>query len=384
MRFTIFKFGFLFGVLVTAGLTACAGNAPSDGASSTDSSGGYELPSIIQGGRTKDFGAMIADLDNARAVLVGEVHDRFDHHLNQLAVIQQLHRRSPQLAIGMEQFQQPFQSALDRYIAGAIDTETMLIETEYYQRWKLDYRQYEPILSYARQHGIPVIALNLPQELTRKVAADGLKALSEEEAGRIPALDRSDGDYEQRLRQVFDQHPTSEHGRLFENFYSAQLLWDEGMAAQAAAYLDEHPDDRMVILAGEGHVEYGSGIPGRLARRIDGEVATIVHARGDGPDTKRADYVLRSRPVAPPERGLLGVMIDPDGDEARIEDMTSDSAAKAAGIAVGDVITEIDGRAVNGLATLKARLSDKAPGDAVSVTVREGSEQIRDVQVVLR
>ena len=44
-----------------------------------------------------------------RVVFVGEMHDRYDHHLNQLAVLQALHQKNPNIAIGVEWFQQPFQ-----------------------------------------------------------------------------------------------------------------------------------------------------------------------------------------------------------------------------------------------------------------------------------
>ena len=61
----------------------------------------------------------------------------------------------------MEMFQQPFQRYLDEYVAGSIDEQTMLRATEYYRRWRMDFRHYAPILRYAREHGLPVIALNV-------------------------------------------------------------------------------------------------------------------------------------------------------------------------------------------------------------------------------
>ena len=65
--------------------------------------------------------SIIPRLARKRVVFIGEAHDRYDHHLNQLAIIRRLHARHPDLAIGMEFFQQPFQQALDDYIAGELD-----------------------------------------------------------------------------------------------------------------------------------------------------------------------------------------------------------------------------------------------------------------------
>jgi uncharacterized iron-regulated protein len=117
--------------------------------------------------------ALVTKLADRRVVFVGESHDRYEDHLNQLAVIRGLHERDVDLAIGMEMFQQPFQPALDAYIAGEISEVEMLRRTDYFERWRFDYRLYRPILRYAREHGIPVIALNLDGEITAKVGKAG-------------------------------------------------------------------------------------------------------------------------------------------------------------------------------------------------------------------
>ncbi len=84
--------------------------------------------------------ALIPRLADRRVVFVGEAHDRYEDHLNQLAIIRGLHQRGADLAIGMEMFQQPFQAALDAYIAGEIDEDEMLRRTDYFERWRFDYR----------------------------------------------------------------------------------------------------------------------------------------------------------------------------------------------------------------------------------------------------
>ena len=84
--------------------------------------------------------ALVTKLADRRVVFVGESHDRYEDHLNQLAVIRGLHEQDVDLAIGMEMFQQPFQPALDAYIAGEINEEEMLRRTDYFERWRFDYR----------------------------------------------------------------------------------------------------------------------------------------------------------------------------------------------------------------------------------------------------
>ena len=59
-----------------------------------------------------------AVLSDANVIYLGEQHDRHSDRQKQLEIIQALYRRNPQLAIGLEMFQRPYQQYLDAYIAG--------------------------------------------------------------------------------------------------------------------------------------------------------------------------------------------------------------------------------------------------------------------------
>ena len=323
---------------------------------------------------TASLGGMEGLLDalaDKRVVFVGESHDRYEDHLNQLAIIEGLRARGRDLAIGMEFFQQPFQAHLDAFVAGEIDEPELLRRSEYFDRWRYDYRLYRPILRFAREHGIPVIALNLEAELTSKVGREGLDALTPEERARIPAeIDRDDPAYRERVKAVFDLHPPQE-GQDFEKFLSVQLLWDEGMAERAARFLREHPDKTLVVLAGSGHVEYGQGIPKRLARRLDLPAATVLNGSRRDMDPEAADFLLFPRRVELPAAGMLGVLLDQpiDAQGARVQGFAEISGAKAAGMAEGDRIVRIDGRAVSAYADVRIALIDSRPGQRIPVEV---------------
>ncbi|WPL11454.1 putative iron-regulated protein [Thiorhodovibrio litoralis] len=316
-----------------------------------------------------DLEALIARIAAKDAIFVGETHDSYADHLTQLAIIQRLQARGKTLAIGMEFFQQPFQAVLDAYVAGGISEEEMLEQTEYFERWRFDYRLYRPILRFAREHRIPLIALNVPRELTEKVGDKGLGALSPEERARLPAqLDDSDPAYRERVKAVYDQHP---HGpdSDFERFLAVQLLWDEGMAEQAADYLAEHPGTTLVVLAGSGHVEYGQGIPQRLERRREVETVTILNGAHHAFAPGRADYLLFPQKVELPERGLLGVMLDTEseGEGLGIQGFSDESGAKKVGLQEGDRLVRIGERAIEDYADVRIAMIDAAPGDRLEV-----------------
>lgn len=313
---------------------------------------------------------LIEQVADHRVVYVGESHDQYQHHLNQLAIIRGLHARHPQLAIGLEFFFQPFQPVLDRYIAGEIEEDALIRETEYFDRWRFDYRLYRPIFRYAREHGIPLVALNLEREITEQVAREGVESLSEEQQARLPGeIDRGNPAYIERIRSVFDLHPTRE-GRSFENFLQVQLLWDESMAERVAGWLQANPEGHMVVLAGVGHLMYRQGIPDRVTRRIPVSSAVVLNVnQTDELDADVADYLVMSTRSDLPPAGKLGVFLDLEDTPPKVSGFDETSGAAEAGVESGDRLLAIDGSPISSYADIRIALMDKAVGDSVEVEV---------------
>lgn len=355
--------------------------APASVARQGPAAGGQGGPKVLDLTALSDLDGIVPRLATKRVVFVGETHSRFDHHLNQLEVIRRLHARNPNLAIGMEFFQQPFQPHLDRFVAGELTETELLRDTEYYDRWRFDYRLYRPILAFAREHGIPVIALNVPSEISAKVGQEGLAGLADSERAQIPQdMDRSNGVYRERLREVFDRHPGSAQ-KDFENFLSVQLLWDEGMAERAARYLEEHPDRQLVVLAGTGHLEYGMGIPDRIRRRIPVQTAIVLNGDLGHVEPGMADYILLPEAQTLPPAGQLGAFLETSEQGVTVGSFADGSAAEAAGLKLGDRILALDGEPIARFADVKLVLWDKQPGDEVTVRVRRGRWVLGDQEL---
>ncbi|PSB20149.1 iron-regulated protein [Phormidesmis priestleyi ULC007] len=215
---------------------------------------------------------VLQQLAMADVVYLGETHDRADDHRAQFAIIQSLHRLNPNLAIAMEMFQRPYQSVLDRYLAGTI-TEAQLKElTEYETRWGFPWEYYAPILRFAKKNRLPVIALNTPTEITRKVSRSGLESLTLADRRFIPPLSEilAEPDaYRERMRLIYQEiHQGKGNSSQFDRFFLAQILWDETMADRVSQFLRTNPTTNVVVLAGQGHIVYGDGIPNRVARRM--------------------------------------------------------------------------------------------------------------------
>jgi uncharacterized iron-regulated protein len=329
-----------------------------------------DLNSVVDLRTLMNMEGLIEKVVDKRVVYVGESHDQYQHHLNQLAVIQGVYAKHPDMAIGLEFFYQPFQPVLDRYIAGEIDEAELLRGTEYFDRWRFDYRLYRPIFRFARESGIPLIALNLEREITTQVGKQGIKSLSETQQARLPREIERDGEaYRARLQSIFDQHPHRE-GSSFENFLEVQLLWDESMAERAADWLQANSERPMVILAGIGHLIYRQGIPDRLQRRLPVESAVILNvSQANQLDADVGDYLVVAAQQELAPAGKLGVFLDLQESPPKVTGFDETSGAAEAGMKSGDHVLSIDGSAITSYADIRIQLLDKTVGETVEVEV---------------
>ncbi len=218
----------------------------------------------------------LQQLAKADVVYLGETHDSAKDHQNQLKIIEELYRRNKNIAIALEMFQRPYQGVIDDYLAGKISEQQLLAKSEYERRWGFPWEYYAPIVRFAKAKKLPILALNTPTEVTRKVAKNGLESLSPEERKYIPPFTeiRTDNaEYRQLLLNIFQQHQANASGNSpsFERFFLAQVLWDETMAEGIAKFLAKKPNYQVVVLVGQGHIVYNYGIPSRVARRINNQ-----------------------------------------------------------------------------------------------------------------
>jgi aminopeptidase N len=300
-------------------------------------------------------------------IYIGERHTNYEDHVVQLEFITELFKRGKKFAIGMEMFQIPFQKAIDDYFSGVISEKEFLRASEYFKRWKYDYHLYREIVEFAKAKGIPVIALNLREEIIRKVSTGGLDALTEEEKKEIPQdMDMSDEDYRERLQEIFKLHHESSN---FNYFSQSQILWDETMAHSIAQFMTGNQGYQMIVLAGAQHIMFGSGIPKRVFRLNGKDYATLIN--GGEEDLKKdiGDFVLFPAPIEPPVTFKLGVFLREDDGRMKIDDFGPGSIALEAGLKEGDIIISIDDWKIESIDDVKIALFDKKQGEKINVKV---------------
>ncbi len=385
--------------LVPAAIGAAMSQPPSDAAAAACAAGRWTVP-----GATEPLAMLPFDeLARRPVVLLGENHDNAEHHRWQLHTAVALHAQNANMVLGFEMFPRRVQPVLDAWVAGELTVSAFLERVDWQTVWGYPAELFLPLFHFARQHRIPMLALNVERDLVARVGREGW--------GAVPAADRegvsepapASEAYRRSLAAVFAAKArhgmsptTADQTRVapsdadvdavlddpaFARFIAAQLTWDRAMA-EAAAAAHRRPDAPLVVgIVGRGHLEHGWGVPHQLADLGIGDVAVLLPV--DGPDACRAAaagiadalFVIDVPAEPAPQRPRLGVMIETAGDGgARIVRVLDDSVAARAGLATGDVIRRAAGVDVadqRGLITVVGR---QAPGTWLPLEIeRDGA-----------
>ncbi|MEA1946386.1 MAG: ChaN family lipoprotein [Thermodesulfobacteriota bacterium] len=332
-------------------------------------------PRVLKPHMLTTVDSIIPCLTASRIIYIGERHDRFAHHINQLQIIKKMHKAGYKLAVGMEMFQKPFQSVVNDYLAGRIDEHTFLEKTEYFSRWRYDYNLYKPIIDYLKQQNLPLVALNIHGDISRKVAREGIYSLSDNENNQLPgSMDFSNERYRRDLKEVFPLHKEQGELKDFSYFLQAQILWDEAMSESAQKFLTDNPESKLVILAGNGHVRHKYGIPERLYRR-NHEPFTVV-VQDEEIEDGIADYVLITTKLEGEKSPRLGVIVEEKDHDLEVMSISHNSPAKKAGLQEGDVIQMVAGRSIQSLADLKLALFYSKIGSRLKIQIERAGKNL--------
>ncbi len=325
-------------------------------------------PIVVDTEKTATLPSLMTKLRDERVVYVGETHTAYGDHLLQLDVLKAMAGQPGELAIGVEWIQARFQDAVDRFLSGETDEPQFLRDIEYYDRWRFDYRLYRPLIQFARDKGIPIIALNASQEATSEISRVGINALPEALRQELPAdYDFSDKDYESALREMFQMHQSE--NAVFERFLEAQLTWDETMAHNVAEYLNGGAERRILVLAGKGHIAGRGGIPNRVTRRTGVVGKSIGTFNPAARLFNSADFLVLANERSLPASGIMRVLLDERDGGVFVKDFTPGSPAEAAGVRKGDLITAINEIPIQSYLDIKLAMLDQRPGDEIALEV---------------
>lgn len=225
-------------------------------------------------GKEVHFKKMMKSLTKAEIIFFGEMHNDPIGHWLELQVLKSLYTEKENLVLGMEMFEADDQVVLDEYLKGLIQEKHLLAEAKVWDNYKTDY---SPLIEFAKEKKIKVVASNIPRRYANMVYRHGLNvldSLTEESKKWIAPLpvevDLNLPGYK-RLMSGMEGHEGSSGN---DNMAKSQAVKDATMAY----FILKNRSDKNTILHINGayHSQDGEGIIWYLKKSNPSlEIATI-------------------------------------------------------------------------------------------------------------
>jgi uncharacterized iron-regulated protein len=254
-----------------------------------------------------DIVAAMADVD---IVFLGETHDDPTEHwlehdllaraFEAYGVTADSDAQPRKVALSLEFFQRDVQGILDEYLGDLISESTFRAASRPWPEYETDYR---PLIEFAKERGLDVVAANAPRRYSSRVSRHGRESLldlSDAARASLPPLPYGmpsaayRAQWFQVMATVMEEEaqkcgvpieadstgaePTSDHMAMANQLHT-QSLWDASMAFWASDHLMRNPGELLIHMVGSFHIEYGTGIPEHVETYRPGTSRLIVSMR---------------------------------------------------------------------------------------------------------
>ncbi|WP_129713661.1 ChaN family lipoprotein [Pedobacter sp. SYP-B3415] len=199
---------------------------------------------------------------SADVLFFGEEHNDSVGHALEHNLLILMHREWPQkIALSMEMFHTDIQPVMDEYLIGLISEKNFSKDARIWS----NYKDYRPMIEFAKANKVPVIAANTPTRYTNAVTMNGLnilKAFPQASRSFLPPLpvDTVTGAYLQKFNAQLGGHSM---GSM--KIYQTQNLWDSSMGWSVASFLKKNKGYKILHLNGRFHSDEKLGAYARLA-----------------------------------------------------------------------------------------------------------------------
>lgn len=207
---------------------------------------------------------IVADMVDVDVLFFGESHTDSTGHLLEATLLKKLSAKYPgKTVLSMEMFETDCQSILNEYLQGYIREKDMIKDA---RAWP-NYKDYSPMIEFAKKARLPVIAANAPSRYVHMVTDKGLTALQQLDKNSrkylLPLpIDTATGAYYEKFAAIMGGYKAVQG----TNIYQSQNLWDATMAWSIARHFKKNQDGKILQINGSFHSEEKLGAVAQLKK----------------------------------------------------------------------------------------------------------------------
>ncbi len=211
-------------------------------------------------GNEKNIDRIIDEIKKADVVFLGENHDDAVAHGLQFEIFKsafEKYGKEKKVTLSLEMFERDVQTVLNEYLNNLISENHFLASSRPWGNYKTDYR---PLVEFAKENKLQVIAANAPRRYVNMVSRLGRESLNNlsPEAKKwlapLPFGDPSDA-YAAKFNALMGQMSDSVTPQKHNPILYSQALWDATMADSIAKNLKKNKNSLIVHLNGGFHTE---------------------------------------------------------------------------------------------------------------------------------
>ncbi|HUM96783.1 MAG TPA: ChaN family lipoprotein [Chitinophagaceae bacterium] len=246
---------------------------------------------------------VVADMSKADVLFFGELHDDSVGHFLEHKIFEALYQAyGGKLALSLEMFETDNQLVLNEYLEGKIDEKRLAKDA---RLWN-NYKDYRPMVEFAKANKLPVIAANPPRRYVSMVSKGGMQPLlelSKDAKKLLPPLpyDTLPGRYREKFFETMKGSPGGDNPKV----YYSQCLWDAGMSYSIYKFLKHHKGKKVFHCVGGFHTSEKLGTAAQLLMRNKKlrilNIATVRDENFNKPDWDKlaslGDYIILTDPA---------------------------------------------------------------------------------------
>ena len=244
---------------------------------------------------------IVNDVKNADVIFFGEEHNDSIGHILEDNIFKMLNEKFPTgIALSLEMFHTDVQPIVDEYLSNLISEKNFVKEG---RAWP-NYKDYKPLVDYARDNNLPVIAANAATRYSNAVTKGGLDILKnfpKSSLNVLPPLpiDTATGRYLEKFSDLLGGHSM---GGM--KVYQTQNFWDATMSWSIAKFVKANKGKKVLHLNGRFHSDEKLGTLAKLQKYAPElkilNISSFSSEDFDQPDWEKhknlGDYIIITDP----------------------------------------------------------------------------------------